>query len=143
MVGLWDLWFPFLPVIKREHCIMTLISLFVSKIQYFFIGRHVSCVMLSICLWLKEHIRIIKCFILRIKYAFTLSLKTQKSDSIFFCLRIHYTRYTARNVAKPNRLFQTMFPEIEDAEINSRLVAYCSDQVRKHSSICLISVENL
>ena len=24
---------------------------------------------------------------------------------------------------------QTMFPEMEDAEINSRLVGYCSDQV--------------
>jgi hypothetical protein len=27
-------------------------------------------------------------------------------------------------------LFQTMFPDIEDAEINSRLVGYCSDQVK-------------
>jgi hypothetical protein len=26
---------------------------------------------------------------------------------------------------------QTMFPDIEDAEINSRLVGYCSDQVKK------------
>ncbi len=25
---------------------------------------------------------------------------------------------------------QTMFPDIEDAEINSRLVGYCSDQVK-------------
>ena len=28
---------------------------------------------------------------------------------------------------------QTMFPDIEDAEINSRLVGYCSDQA--HSSV--------
>ena len=27
-----------------------------------------------------------------------------------------------------------MFPDIEDAEINSRLVGYCSDQVTNHST---------
>ena len=30
-------------------------------------------------------------------------------------------------------LFQKLYPEIEDADINSRLVAYCSDQA--HSSV--------
>jgi hypothetical protein len=42
---------------------------------------------------------------------------------------------TAIDMLVKNILFQTMFPDIEDAEINSRLVGYCSDQVKTKNNI--------
>jgi len=52
-------------------------------------------------------------------------IQTTASESTFVCLLAGRTEAIKR--------FQTMFPDIEDAEINSRLVGYCSDQA--HSSV--------
>merc|ERR1719158_438943 len=52
-------------------------------------------------------------------------IQTTASESTFVCLLAGRTEAIKR--------FQTMFPEMEDAEINSRLVGYCSDQA--HSSV--------
>jgi len=52
-------------------------------------------------------------------------IQTTASESTFVCLLAGRTEAIKR--------FQTMFPDMEDAEINSRLVGYCSDQA--HSSV--------
>jgi len=52
-------------------------------------------------------------------------IQTTASESTFVCLLAGRTEAIKR--------YQTMFPDIEDAEINSRLVGYCSDQA--HSSV--------
>jgi len=52
-------------------------------------------------------------------------IQTTASESTFVCLLAGRTEAIKR--------YQKMFPELEDAEINSRLVAYCSDQA--HSSV--------
>jgi len=52
-------------------------------------------------------------------------IQTTASESTFVCLLAGRTEAIKR--------YQKMFPEMEDADINSRLVAYCSDQA--HSSV--------
>ena len=52
-------------------------------------------------------------------------IQTTASESTFVCLLAGRTEAIKR--------YQKQFPEIEDADINSRLVAYCSDQA--HSSV--------
>merc|ERR1711971_1134253 len=52
-------------------------------------------------------------------------IQTTASESTFVCLLAGRTEAIKR--------YQTIFPDIEDAEINSRLVGYCSDQA--HSSV--------
>ena len=52
-------------------------------------------------------------------------IQTTASESTFVCLLAGRTEAIKR--------YQQLFPDIEDAEINSRLVAYCSDQA--HSSV--------
>lgn len=52
-------------------------------------------------------------------------IQTTASESTFVCLLAGRTEAIKR--------YQQRFPEMEDADINSRLVAYCSDQA--HSSV--------
>ena len=52
-------------------------------------------------------------------------IQTTASESTFVCLLAGRTEAIKR--------YQKMCPDMEDAEINSRLVAYCSDQA--HSSV--------
>ena len=52
-------------------------------------------------------------------------IQTTASESTFVCLLAGRTEAIKR--------YQKLFPDIEDADINSRLVAYCSDQA--HSSV--------
>lgn len=52
-------------------------------------------------------------------------IQTTASESTFVCLLAGRTEAIRR--------YQTHFPDAADAEINSRLVAYCSDQA--HSSV--------
>ena len=52
-------------------------------------------------------------------------IQTTASESTFVCLLAGRTEAIKR--------YQKMFPDMEDADINSRLVAYCSDQA--HSSV--------
>ena len=52
-------------------------------------------------------------------------MQTTASESTFVCLLAGRTEAIKR--------YQKMCPDMEDAEINSRLVAYCSDQA--HSSV--------
>ena len=52
-------------------------------------------------------------------------IQTTASESTFVCLLAGRTEAIKR--------YQKLYPDIEDAEINSRLVAYCSDQA--HSSV--------
>jgi len=52
-------------------------------------------------------------------------IQTTASESTFVCLLAGRTEAIRR--------YQKVFPEVEDADINSRLVAYCSDQA--HSSV--------
>ena len=52
-------------------------------------------------------------------------IQTTASESTFVCLLAGRTEAIKR--------YQKQFPDIEDADINSRLVAYCSDQA--HSSV--------
>ena len=49
-------------------------------------------------------------------------IQTTASESTFVCLLAGRTEAIKR--------YQKMFPDMEDADINSRLVAYCSDQAR-------------
>ena len=49
-------------------------------------------------------------------------IQTTASESTFVCLLAGRTEAIKR--------YQKMFPEMEDADINSRLVAYCSDQAQ-------------
>lgn len=55
---------------------------------------------------------------MQIKFA---NFQTSASEGTLVCL------LAGRN--QVIRRYQVHFPELEDAEINSRLVAYCSDQV--------------
>ncbi len=48
-------------------------------------------------------------------------IQTTASESTFVCLLAARTEAIRR--------YQKVFPEVPDADINSRLVAYCSDQV--------------
>ena len=52
-------------------------------------------------------------------------IQTTCSEATFVCLLAGRTEAIKRH--------QKLFPEMEDADINSRLVAYCSDQA--HSSV--------
>ena len=52
-------------------------------------------------------------------------IQTTASEATFVCLLAGRTEAIKR--------YQKMYPDMEDAEINSRLVAYCSDQA--HSSV--------
>jgi histidine decarboxylase len=52
-------------------------------------------------------------------------IQTTASESTFVCLLAGRTKAIQR--------YQQIYPDIEGAEINSRLVAYCSDQA--HSSV--------
>lgn len=49
--------------------------------------------------------------------------QTTASEATFVCLLAGRTEAIRR--------YQQQYPDLEDAEINSRLVAYCSDQVRE------------
>ncbi len=48
-------------------------------------------------------------------------IQTTASESTFVCLLAGRTEAIKR--------YQKLYPDMEDADINSRLVAYCSDQV--------------
>ncbi len=52
-------------------------------------------------------------------------IQTTASEATFVCLLAGRTEAIKR--------YQQLYPDIEGAEINSRLVAYCSDQA--HSSV--------
>lgn len=59
------------------------------------------------------------------QYFSSFLLQTTSSESTLICL------LAGRCQAIKN--YQKLYPDVEDAEINSRLVAYCSDQA--HSSL--------
>ena len=60
--------------------------------------------------------------------------QTTASESTFVCLLAARTEAIQR--------YQKEYPDLDDSEINSHLVAYCSDQVNKLTLIylfCLVS----
>jgi len=58
--------------------------------------------------------------------------QTTSSEATFVCLLAARTQAIRR--------IQEINPELEDVEINSRLVAYCSDQVPKSSAIVIFFI---
>ena len=72
-------------------------------------------------------------------------IQTTASESTFVCLLAGRTEAIKKYQVLPSQQpfvmvilsvsIQTMFPDMEDAEINSRLVGYCSDQVTREKCV--------